>query len=140
RRLAEQQPDVFLPDLATSLQNLGIVKRKLGRREDALRATQEAVDIRRRLAEQRPDAFLPDLAMSLGALGSVVIATQRNADAMDPLSEGLRIVLPVAPRLPQAHGELVFKLARALRQAARQANLPLPEDLAPLLEQLSTDE
>jgi hypothetical protein len=35
---------------------------QLGRREEALQATQEAVEIRRRLAAQHPDAFLPNLA------------------------------------------------------------------------------
>ena len=43
---------------------------ELGRREDALAATHEAVDIRRRLAAARPDAFLPDLASSLNNLGA----------------------------------------------------------------------
>ena len=37
----------------------------LGRREEALAASSEAVAIYRRLAKERPDAFLPDLAMSL---------------------------------------------------------------------------
>ena len=43
---------------------------ELGRREDALAAAQEAIDIYRRLAAERPDAFLPDLAMSLNNLGA----------------------------------------------------------------------
>jgi len=37
----------------------------LGRREEALAASQEAIDVRRRLVQSRPDAFLPDLATSL---------------------------------------------------------------------------
>jgi tetratricopeptide (TPR) repeat protein len=41
---------MFLPDLAMSLNNLGASLSQLGRREEALAATQEAVDIRRRLA------------------------------------------------------------------------------------------
>ena len=69
RRLAAERPDAFLPDLATSLNNLGNRLSDLGRREDALAAAQEAVDIRRRLAAERPDAFLPDLATSLNNLG-----------------------------------------------------------------------
>ena len=40
----------------------------LGRREEALAASQEAVEIYRRLAAARPDAFLPDLASSVSAL------------------------------------------------------------------------
>ena len=65
RQLAEARPDAFLPDLATSLNNLSDRLSDLGRREEALAAIEEAVAIRRQLAEARPDAFLPDLAMSL---------------------------------------------------------------------------
>ena len=42
----------------------------LGRREDALAASQEAVTIRRELAAARPDAFRPDLALSLTNLSN----------------------------------------------------------------------
>ena len=52
-----------------SLNNLGHQLSELGRREDALAAAQEAVEIHRRLAAERPDAFLPDLATSLNNLG-----------------------------------------------------------------------
>ena len=45
------------------LNNLGNRLSDLGRREDALAAAQEAIDIHRRLAAERPDAFRPDLAM-----------------------------------------------------------------------------
>ena len=44
---------------------------RLGRREDALKATEEAVDITRALAADQPDAFLPDLARSLGVVSQV---------------------------------------------------------------------
>ena len=54
--------------LAMSLNNLGMGFSDLGRREEALAAAQEAVDIYRRLAQTRPDAFLPDLATSLGKI------------------------------------------------------------------------
>jgi hypothetical protein len=55
----------ILNRFATSVGRLGIRLSNLGRREEALAATQEAVDIYRRLAQARPDAFLPDLATSL---------------------------------------------------------------------------
>jgi hypothetical protein len=54
----------FLPDLARSLNNLGIRYSELGRRADALPPTEEAVRIQRELSQSNP-AFLPDLAMAL---------------------------------------------------------------------------
>ena len=50
RKLAEKRPDAFPPDLAWSLNNLGVWLSDLGQREDALKATQQALDIRRKLA------------------------------------------------------------------------------------------
>ena len=51
------------------LNNLGVALSNLGRREEALKPSQEAAEIYRRLAEKNPEAFLPDLAMSLNNLG-----------------------------------------------------------------------
>jgi hypothetical protein len=62
-----------------SLNNLGAMLSNLGRREEALAATQEAVDIRRRLAQTRPDAFLPDLARKRGPTPSCPISPQASA-------------------------------------------------------------
>ena len=45
-----------------ALNNLASCLRDLGRREDALAAAEEAVDLCRALAAARPDAFTPDLA------------------------------------------------------------------------------
>ncbi|MEZ4632650.1 MAG: tetratricopeptide repeat protein [Deinococcales bacterium] len=69
RKLAQSNPDAFLPDLAISLNNLGNMYSDLGQRSEALKATERAVAIREKLAQSNPDAFLPDLAMSLNNLG-----------------------------------------------------------------------
>jgi hypothetical protein len=53
RTLAQTRPDAFLPDLAKILNNLGIRLSELGRHEEALAATEEAVTIRRTLAARR---------------------------------------------------------------------------------------
>ncbi|OLT30429.1 hypothetical protein BJF83_24870, partial [Nocardiopsis sp. CNR-923] len=55
REQAAKDPDAFLPDLARSLNNQANRLADLGRREEALNASTEAVRIRRTLAQQRPD-------------------------------------------------------------------------------------
>ena len=55
RTLAKSRPDAFLPNLAASLNNVGICLRALGQREAALQVTREAVDVYRTLAKSRPD-------------------------------------------------------------------------------------
>ena len=149
RRLAQTRPDAFLPDLATSLNNLGShalqpraarggagrqprgrrhligASRKraptpssptsrsslnnlgadlsnLGRREEALAASQEAVDIYRRLAQTRPDAFLPDLAMSLNNLGACLSDLGRREEALAASQEAVDIYRRLAQTRPDA--------------------------------------
>jgi hypothetical protein len=69
RALAAARPDVFLPDLAGSLNNLSGRLADLGRREPALAAIEEAVTIRRDLAARWPDAFQHELGQSVEVLG-----------------------------------------------------------------------
>ena len=102
RRLAAQQPEAFLPNLAASLNNLGAMLSALGRREEALAAAQEAANIHRRLAAQQPDAFLPDLAMSLNNLGSMLFALGRQEEALAAAQEAANIHRRLAAQQPDA--------------------------------------
>jgi tetratricopeptide (TPR) repeat protein len=74
-----------------SLNNLGTGLSGLGRREEAVAAAQEAVDIRRRLAAARPDAFLPDLAMSLNNLGARLSGLGRRDEAVAAAQEAVAV-------------------------------------------------
>jgi tetratricopeptide (TPR) repeat protein len=57
-RTPREEPE----ERARVLNMLGFALSEMGRRAEALQATQEAVELYRRLAAQHPDAFLPDLA------------------------------------------------------------------------------
>jgi hypothetical protein len=74
-------PDRYRPDLARSLSNLGIQLSEVGRRAEALQATEEAVTIRRELAAAMPDRYRPDLADSLAILAAVHRQLGHAADA-----------------------------------------------------------
>ena len=102
RRLAQQQPDAFLPDLARSLNNLGNQLSDLGQREEALAATQEAVEIRRGLAQAQPQAFLPDLAGSLNNLGNRLSELGRREEALAATQEAADLYRGLAQAQPQA--------------------------------------
>jgi tetratricopeptide (TPR) repeat protein len=91
RKLSEQNPQAFLPDLAGSLNSLGNRLSELGRREEALKATEEAVGIYRKLSELNPQAFLPDLAMSLNNLGMMLSALGRREEALKATEEAVAI-------------------------------------------------
>ncbi|MBL4684792.1 MAG: tetratricopeptide repeat protein [Nannocystaceae bacterium] len=111
RGLAKDRPDVFLPDLAMALNNLGIRFSGLGRREEAVKVAQEAVDSYRGLAKDRPDAFLPDLAMALTNLGSLSSGLGRREEAVEVTQEAVDTHRGLAKDRPDA---VLPDLAKAL--------------------------
>ena len=126
RRLAADRPDAFLPDLATSLNNLGASLSNLGRREDALAAAREASDLYRRLAADRPDAFRPDLAMSLNNLGGGLSDLGRREDALAAAREATDLYRRLAADRPDA---FLPDLAMSLNNlGARLSDLGRRED------------
>ena len=129
RRLAQTRPDAFLPDLATSLNNLGIRLSDLGRLEQALAASQEAVDIYRRLAQTRPDAFLPDLAMSISVTSDVLFALDRRTEAAAAARNALETLLPFVERYPDAYEGLAKTIAADLIRYGEAAGIEPDRDL-----------
>ncbi|CAF0693564.1 tetratricopeptide repeat protein [Candidatus Methylacidithermus pantelleriae] len=91
RELAEENPQAFLPSLATSLNNLGTYLSALGQREEALAATQEAVDLYRKLAAQNPQAFLCHLASSLTNLGGMFANLGRWQEGLAATQEAVQL-------------------------------------------------
>ncbi|MEU4428668.1 tetratricopeptide repeat protein, partial [Actinoplanes sp. NPDC024001] len=70
--------------------NLGIRYSDVGRRTDAVTASEEAVGIYRRLSTANP-AFLPDLASALTNLGVSYSGSGRRTDAIPPTEEAIAI-------------------------------------------------
>jgi tetratricopeptide (TPR) repeat protein len=88
--------------LAARLRNLGNRLSALSRREEALAAAQEAVDIYRRLAKTRPDTFLPDLAKSLNNFGAMLSNLGRREEALAATQEAVDIYRSLAKTRPDA--------------------------------------
>jgi tetratricopeptide (TPR) repeat protein len=91
-----------LKERARLLNNLGPRLSALGRGEEALEATREAVEHYRTLAEARPDAFFPDLAMSLNNLGTMLRALGRREEALEATREAVDIRRTLADTRPDA--------------------------------------
>ena len=103
RELAAANPDRYRPDLAQSLDNLGIRFSELGRPADALPVTEEAVAIRRELAAANPDRYRPDLARSLYNLGIRFSELGRPADALPLTEEAVAIHRELAAANPDRY-------------------------------------
>ncbi|UJW32438.1 tetratricopeptide repeat-containing serine protease family protein [Saccharothrix sp. AJ9571] len=102
RHTATSDPETADSHLARGLNNLSNRLSELGRREEALDAITEAVEIRRRLAEQHPDAFLPDLAGSLNNLSNRLSELGRREEALDAITEAVEIRRRLAEQHPDA--------------------------------------
>jgi tetratricopeptide (TPR) repeat protein len=125
RQLAQQRPDAFLPDVATSLHNLANRLKDVGRRQEALEHTQEAVRIRRQLAQQWPDAFLPDLGRSLNNVANRLGEVGKREEALEHAREAMGIYRELAQRNPEA---FLPELARTLGVAANLLLKAHPDD------------
>ncbi|MDQ6777052.1 MAG: tetratricopeptide repeat protein [Actinomycetota bacterium] len=107
RELAAAQPDAALQarlraDLATALNNQAGWLSDLRRRDEALTAIEEAVEIRRELAETEPDAFLADLATALGNESSRLVDVARREDALAASEERVEILRGLEAARPDA--------------------------------------
>jgi hypothetical protein len=107
RQLAGQRPTVFLPDLAGSLINLGDRLNHLERREEALKAAEEAVRALAPCLHRHPGAFTTLMSICAGDY-------RRYAEALGetPDEELLR---PIVEVMASAEAELA---ARAKSTAA----------------------
>ena len=102
RARCQADGDAFLPDLATSLNNLSVRLGDLGRREEGLAASQEATATYRRLAQERPDAFLPDLATSLNNLSVRLGDLGRREEGLAASQEATATYRRLAQERPDA--------------------------------------
>jgi hypothetical protein len=91
RRLAQDHPARFAPDLALSLNNLSNCLSDAGDGGGALAAILEAVEIRRRLTQDNPARFAPDLASSLNNLSLRLSDAGNDAGALAAIREAAEI-------------------------------------------------
>ncbi len=120
---------------ARALGMLGWALAALGRRKEALAATQEAVENRRALAAAHPQAFGPHLANSRETHGSVLRELGRHAEAARAFAEGLQQIAPFFLRLPQAFAGLTAALLEEYLAACEAAGQAPDEALLQLIQQ-----
>jgi tetratricopeptide (TPR) repeat protein len=123
RQLATARPEAFHFDRASSLTNLAKMLSDLGRREEALRAAQEAADLYRRLATARPEAFLPNLAVSLNNLAKRLSDLGLREQALSAAQEAVDLFRQLATARPEAfhpdRASSLNNLANALSDLGR---------------------
>jgi tetratricopeptide (TPR) repeat protein len=90
RRLAEDDPDRYMDELAASLRNLSEVLAAVGRATEAVDAIEGAVDCYRDMTERDPERYGDHLAQALNEYGHHLNAVGRSKDALAAIEEAVR--------------------------------------------------
>ena len=97
RALADCRSDA-LPLLATSLHALSDRFDELGRADEALAATREAIQVYRTLSIRNADRFQPELVRSLYSLGERLRAPGQEREAFAVIREAIELCKGLAER------------------------------------------
>jgi protein O-mannosyl-transferase len=90
RQLTKQNP-AYLPDMATTLSNLGNLELVENRIEESRQHYEESLEIDRQLARQSPNSYLTDMAGTLRSLGYLDLMENRLGEARQNSEEALKI-------------------------------------------------
>src|SRR4029077_17243856 len=103
RELAQKEPDTYLPEVAQTLNNLGIVDSAQNRAKEARKAFEEALKIYRELEQKNPGTYLPYVATTLNNLGVLDHAQNRMETAWKEYEEALKIYRLLAQKNPESY-------------------------------------
>jgi tetratricopeptide (TPR) repeat protein len=90
-------------DVASTLNNFGILDSAQNRMEEARQAYEEALKIRRQLAQQNPETYLADVATTLNNLGTLNGVQYRMEEAHQAFEEALKIRRQLAKQDPETY-------------------------------------
>ena len=97
RKLAEVNPQSCLPDVASTLNNLGLLQNNKNEFDKAEKSYLEALEIYRKLAEVNPQSNLSNVAMTLNNLG----ALKRNKNEFDKAKKSYLEALKIGRKLAE---------------------------------------
>jgi len=100
--LPVSEDEAVLKERARLLDIWGFRLSEVGRREEALKVVQEAVELYRELAHRQPEAFRPNLARSLSNLGVRWSEVGRREEALKVVQEAVELYRELTQRQPEA--------------------------------------
>lgn len=106
RELADVNPLAFEPELAKSLNHLGVCHRQLGEPDEAVVVMTECVAILRRLAADNPARHDVDLAKALDNLGIRLATVDRPSEALGACESAVEIFEQLAANDPEVSAQI----------------------------------
>ena len=117
--VGQENPNAYLEDVAETLNELGNVSRDQNRMQEAGKAYEEALTIRRTLAQKSPEAFLPDLAETLNNVGILESAQGRIEEARKQYAEALKIYEAFAEQNSERFSPDVTRVKKLLAELSK---------------------
>ncbi len=114
RQLAAATPDEYMPDVASTLNNLGQLLKKTKKLDKAKPCFLEALRIYRDVSQSQPDVYMIDMAATLNNLAALHSQTGLPDEALAYYKESLGIYREFFQRYPSAYSE---KLLSTLKDA-----------------------
>lgn len=99
----EKNPETYKPNVAASLNNLGILLSETNNLKQAKNYYEEALQIRQELAKQNPEAYLLDVAATLNNLTTLYLELGKKEDAEKAYQGAHDIYQKLANRHPRAY-------------------------------------
>ena len=103
RKLAVENPKTYLPDVAKTLNFLGVLHDDIYEYIKASEEYEEALKIRRQLAAENPKTYLPNVAESLNNLGVLHYNIHEYPKALKEYEEALEICRKYAANNPTTY-------------------------------------
>jgi tetratricopeptide (TPR) repeat protein len=110
RKLAEANPDAYLPEVTMTLNNLAVLYSDTQRMQKAEEAYGEALVIRRKLAEANPEAYLPNVAATLSNLAYLLLSMERLQEAETIAREAELLLTPLWHANPTLLGNQIARI------------------------------
>lgn len=120
RELTRVESDRYRPTLASTLSNLGVSLRRVGRRREALAAGEEAVVIYRELTKAESNRYCSMFARTLDYLGTCYVEEVDIEKSLETRREAVAMWRTSAEDDPQKYGASYKDALRALRQQLSQ--------------------
>ena len=146
-KLAAENPDAWLPDLATVRNNLGNLYKGENRLAEARAEYLKAKEAYEKLAAREPEAWLPPLAKVLTNLGGLYIKYDAPEIAEAELNQALEIMTKLSDKQPEVYLPEIGKVYRNLADlyrttgntAGEEETLRMIDRVREDLEKLETD-
>lgn len=122
RELPKHSLEVYKPDVAMTLNNLGALLDDSNKLEQARACYLQALQIYRELVKYNPGVYKPNVAMTLNNLGNLLSSTNKLKQARPHLEEAVQIYRELAGYNPDAYKTVLAMILNSMGNLLKNTN------------------